>query len=252
MKELCKLRWRSVSALSSVHQSTKHLQPDPQDFHSTPDGRERQPLLIRREFPTNPMEMGSELDLKFRKATFLAQLSWWKKHSYSLEVFSLWQHLNTLQRWTLGADISHSPTKEIQKGIEDRQVKTRWLTTYLSWKLSQFLLHYSRRAFEHHLLPQKKVKTLGNRDSRVRQQVTLIPSECGANTEGIWGEPGMLTVWGYSLSLFVLCHKAEKSIFRQLNEATIKINITKYIYLHTTNYQLKWKKMTLLFALLDS
>ena len=110
MKELCKLRWRSVSALSSVHQSPKHLQPDPQDFHSTPDGRERQPLLIRREFPTNPMEMGSELDLKFRKATFLAQLSWWKKHSYSLEVFSLWQHLNTLQRWTLGADISHSPT----------------------------------------------------------------------------------------------------------------------------------------------
>ena len=69
---------------------------------------------------------------------------------------------------------SHAPTRETQKGNEDRQVKTRHLVTYLSWKLSQFPLHYSRRAFEHHLLPQKKVKSLGNRDSQVR----LTPSEC--------------------------------------------------------------------------
>ena len=172
MKELHELRWRSVSALSSVHQSTKGSSwaapTRTPDLHSTPDGREGQPLLIQREFPTNPMEMGSESDLKSKKVTSLAQLSWWKKYSYSLEAFALRQHLNTLQRWTFGADLSQSPTREIQKGTEDRQVKTRWWVTYLSWKLSQFPLHYSRRAFEHHLLPQKKVKTLGSRDRGLR------------------------------------------------------------------------------------
>ena len=208
-----------MSALSSVHQSTKgsswSAPTRPPDLHSTPDGRETQPLLIQREFPTNPMEMGSESDLKSKKVTSLAQLSWWKKYSYSLEAFALRQHLNTLQRWTFGAHLSQSPTREIQKGTEDRQVKTRWWVTYLSWKLSQFPLHYSRRAFEHHLLPQKKVKTLGSRDRGLRQQVMPIPSECWADSRKGPGELGRLCL-GYGPSLFVLCHNAEKCLFGQL------------------------------------
>lgn len=51
------------------------LQEDPWDLHSIPDGREGPPLLSRREFPINPMEMGSKSHLKSKKATFLAQLS---------------------------------------------------------------------------------------------------------------------------------------------------------------------------------
>lgn len=190
----------------------EQLQPDPPDLHSTPDGRERQPLLIQREFPTNPMERGSELDLKSKKVTFLAQLSWWKKYSYSLEAFALRQHLNTLQRWTFGADLSQSPTREIQKGAEDRQVKTRRWVTYLSWKLSQFPLHYSRRAFEHHLLPQKKVKTLGSRDRGLRQQVTPIPSKCWADSRKDPGELGTFTVWVMVLP-YLYCVTKQRTVF---------------------------------------
>lgn len=54
----------------------------------------------------------------------------------------------------------HQPEK--LQGDFKRDAQTRHSVTYLSWTLTQFPLHYSRRAFEHHLLPQRKVKTLEN------------------------------------------------------------------------------------------
>lgn len=116
------------------------------------------------EFPTILIEIGPESDLKSKNTTFLTHLNLWNNIHIRWRGFQC----NTIPVFCTDEPFGHiflihqleKPRREFKK---DRQ--TDYSVTYLFWKLSQFPSHYSHRAFEPRLLPQKKLKTLGNTET---------------------------------------------------------------------------------------